>query len=300
MDEKVDKIELIPIDRIHVLNPRARNKRIHREIIDSIRAIGLKRPITVSRRTKDGPASYDLVCGEGRLQAFQILGESKIPAIVIDASETDCFVMSLVENVARRQHRPIDLMHEVGSLHKRGYSDAEIAAKIGVTASWVNMIVTLLDNGEERLVAAVETGLIPLSLAIDIARTDYSEVQNMLMDAYDSGTIKGKKLGAVRRMLDRRMNRSKALYDNGLGKKTPTRKLTPADLMRLYEREAEKQRLLVKKSDYAQTKLLFVVEALKELCADEGFTTLLRAERLEAMPRALKARITGENGVERR
>lgn len=64
--------------------------------------------------------------------------------------------------------------------------------------------------------------------------------------------------------------------------------------MQVYQREAEKQRLLVKKSDYAQAKLLFIVEALKDLLADEGFTTLLRAEGLSTMPRALSARISGE------
>lgn len=224
-----------------------------------------------------------------------MLGETEIPAIVTEASEADCFVMSLVENIARRQHRPIDLMHEIGSLNKRGYSDAEIAQKIGVTASWVNTIVTLLNNGEERLVAAVETGLIPISLAINIARADHNEVQGVLMDAYTSGKIKGKKLAAVRRLLDRRMQHNKAIRDNGLGRKNPPRKITAADLLRLYQREAEKQRLLVKKSDYTQAKLLFIVEALKDLLSDEGFTTLLRAEHLETMPRALTARIAGES-----
>lgn len=287
------RIEMITIARINVLNPRARNKRVHREIVSNIEAVGLKRPITVSRRSGSGPIRYDLVCGEGRLEAFRMLGETEIPAIVIEASEAECFVMSLVENIARRQHRPIDLMHEIGSLHKRGYSDADIAQKIGVTASWVNMIVILLNNGEERLVSAVETGLIPISFAIDIARADHSEVRNVLMDAYAAGKIKGKKLATVRRMLDQRMQRSKAVAHDRLGKKNPPRKITAADLMRLYQREAEKQRLLVKKSDYTQTKLLFIVEALKDLLSDEGFTTLLRAERLETMPRALTIRIEG-------
>jgi ParB family chromosome partitioning protein len=224
-----------------------------------------------------------------------MLGETEIPAIVIETSEAECFVMSLVENIARRQHRPIDLMHEIGSLHKRGYSDAEIAQKIGVTASWVNMIVVLLNNGEERLVSAVETGLIPISFAIDIARADHSEVKNVLMDAYASGKIKGKKLASVSRMLDQRMQRHKSVRDNGLGRTTPRRKITAADLMRLYQNEAEKQRILVKKSDYTLAKLLFIVEALKDLLSDEGFTTLLRAERLETMPRALTMRIEGRS-----
>ena len=63
--------------------------------------------------------------------------------------------------------------------------------------------------------------------------------------------------------------------------------------MDIYQREAEKQRLLVKKSDFAQTRLLFVVEAIKDLLADEGFTTLLRAEGLEQIPRALELRMSG-------
>lgn len=286
--------ELIPVDQINVLNSRSRNKNHHREITNNIAEIGLKRPITVSRRSGEGTAGYDLVCGQGRLEAFRMLGETKIPAIVLEAPEADCLVMSLVENIARRQHRPLELMQEIGSLHKRGHSDEEIAEKIGVTTTWVAMILNLLERGEERLISAVETGLIPVSFAVDIARASDAGMQDVLMEAYSSGQLKGKKLAAVRRLLERRTRHSKAMRENALGRKTPSRKVTPADLLRLYEREAAKQRLLVKKSDYTQTKLLFIVEALKELLSDEQFTTLLRAERLETMPRALMARISGE------
>lgn len=287
------QIEMIPISRITVLNPRARNKRQHREIVNNIEAIGLKRPITVSRRSGEGSPRYDLVCGEGRLEAFQMLGQTEIPAVVIEAAEAECLVMSLVENIARRQHRPIDLMEEIGSLHRRGYNDTEIAAKIGVTPSWVSMIVTLLERGENRLVAAVETGLIPISLAVDIARATTDEAQNLLIDAYESGQLRGKKLGAVRRILDQRMKRNgRAAAVHGLGRRNAHRRMTSTDLMQIYQREAEKQRILVKKSDFTQTRLLFVVEALRDLLSDDGFTTLLRAEQLETMPRALAMRMS--------
>jgi hypothetical protein len=43
-------IQLIPIDRVNVINPRVRNKRIFAEIVSNIAEIGLKRPITVTRR----------------------------------------------------------------------------------------------------------------------------------------------------------------------------------------------------------------------------------------------------------
>ncbi|QXX76123.1 plasmid partitioning protein RepB C-terminal domain-containing protein [Methylovirgula sp. HY1] len=288
------KVKMISIDRINVLNPRERSKIQHRDITNNISDIGLKRPITVSRRTDSDETGYDLVCGQGRLEAFLKLGASEIPAIVIDASEADCLVMSLVENIARRRHRPIDLMREVGHLHKRGYSDTEIAAKIGVTANWAGSIVNLLERGEERLVSAVETGLIPISFAIDIARAPDSESQNLLMEAYAGGEIKGKKLGMVRRMLDRRQKHSKEIGDSERGPKVGTRKLTSGDLTKLYQREAEKQQILIKKSNYTQASLLFIVQALKELMADSEFTALLRAAQLETMPRALAMRISRE------
>jgi len=290
------QIELIPISRITVLNPRARNKRQHREIVNNIETIGLKRPITVSRH--DGPSGprYDLVCGEGRLEAFQMLGQSEIPAVVIEASENECLVMSLVENIARRVQRPIDVMREIGALRNRGYSEAEIGRKIGVGSSWVSMVVSLLERGEERLVAAVETGLIPISLAMEISRAETEEAQSLLLEAYETGKLRGKKLAAVRRLLDLRMRgRNRSLSQGRLGRKNANRKLTANDLMQVYQREAEKQRLLVKKSDFTQTRLLFIVEAMKDLLADEGFVTLLRAEGLETMPRALALRIAGDD-----
>lgn len=289
-------VEMIPISRITVLNPRARNKRQHREIVNNIEAIGLKRPITVSRRNGPGGKRYDLVCGEGRLEAFQMLGQVEIPAVVIDANETECLVMSLVENIARRTPRPIDIMREIGALRARGYSDGAIGEKIGVGASWVNMIASLLERGEDRLVAAVETGLIPITLAMEISKAETQEAQNLLLDAYETGKLRGKKLAAVRRILDMRMRtQGKGLPAGRLGRKGHSRRMTANDLMQVYQREAEKQRLLVKKSDFTQVRLLFIVEALKDLLTDEGFLNLLRAEGLATMPRALSSRISGEN-----
>jgi ParB family chromosome partitioning protein len=61
----------------------------------------------------------------------------------------------------------------------------------------------------------------------------------------------------------------------------------------VYQREADKQRLLARKADFAQARLLFIVEALKDLLSDETFTTLLRAEGFANMPQALMARIEG-------
>jgi hypothetical protein len=133
--------------------------------VSNISNIGLKKPITVARRREPVEGkSYDLVCGQGRLEAFVALGQTEIPAIIKDASREECFLMSLVENVARRQIRPLELLREIDNLKSRGYSTAEIAKKIDVTKSYVGGIVHLLRNGEERLLYAVEKGRVPCQL----------------------------------------------------------------------------------------------------------------------------------------
>ena len=215
------QIKAIPIDQIRFLNPRVRNRRNFQEIVQSIAKVGLKRPITVSpRKTDTDSASYDLVCGQGRIEAFIQLGQTTIPAIVIEAEESDCLVMSLVENCARRQHRAIDLLQDIGTLRGRGYDDDEIAAKIGVSSDYIRMIGTLLEKGEERLVAAVEAGILPLNMAIEIARSSDEDVQHALTQAYTEKKLRGKKLVAVRRLIEQRRRRGKQIHTADLGDAT--------------------------------------------------------------------------------
>jgi ParB family transcriptional regulator, chromosome partitioning protein len=294
MDEPEILIELIPIDKIALLNPRARNRRVHRDIIDSVEAVGLKRPITVSRRrTASGDVRYDLVCGEGRVEAFQALGQTQIPAIILELSEEDCLVRSVVENVARPLHRGVDLMREIGAMRKRGYADAAIAEKIGVTPSWVGMIITLLEKGEEKLITAVDSGLIPLSLAVIIARSDDAGIQQALADAYADGKIRGKNIEVVRRLLERRHRHSGSRTPHRFGRSSSNKRPTADQLVQVFRKEADRQRLVAKKADFVQTRLMFVVQALKELRRDRAFTSLLRGEQLDTMPRALDARLAG-------
>ncbi|OCX15734.1 plasmid partitioning protein RepB C-terminal domain-containing protein [Pseudomonas graminis] len=294
-----DRVTLIPIAQIHILNPRTRNKKVHSELIENIRTAGLKRPITVSRKASpQGPLNYDLVCGQGRLEAFLALEALEIPAFVIDADEEECLVMSLVENVARRQHRPIDLMNEVGRLKERGKTDADIAKIIGSTASWVSMIVVLIERGEEKLLSAVETGLIPLSMATDIARSSESDIQNLLTDAYERG-FKGKKITKLRHLLELRAKKDKLVRGSALGisQNNKKKRLTPADLRRLFEREAERQRLMVKKAAFTHDRVVFSIQAIKELLSVSDFEKLLFDEHLDSLPKLIQARLWNGGGL---
>lgn len=89
-------LQMVPIDQIEVLNSRDRNGKVFAEIVGNIKNIGLKKPITVTPRADaDGNEKFMLICGEGRLNAFKSLGETTIPAMVVDVSDEDAFIMSL-------------------------------------------------------------------------------------------------------------------------------------------------------------------------------------------------------------
>ena len=288
-DDHPTEVTSVPTDRIRILNPRVRNPRTFADMVENIAKIGLKRPITVTRRAETDPQEYDLVCGQGRLEAFIQLKQKAIPAIVIDADEADCLVMSLVENCARRQHRPIDLMREISTLRERGYNDRQIGDKIGVSHDYVGMIAGLLERGEERLVTAVETGLLPLNLAIDISKTDAEGAQRALMDAYTQKKLRGKKLAAARRMIEQREARGKKIHPKQYGRDSRNRRpLTSEALVRAYQKEADRQKLLIKKAELTQGRLLFIYQAFRTLLEDDHFVTLLRAEGLETMPSYLQ------------
>lgn len=281
-------VQMIPVGDITVLNPRARNRKVFNELVASIAQLGLKKPITVARQSEGG--GFDLVCGQGRLEAYVALGQGEIPALVIAATPEDCFVMSLVENLARRHHSPMELMRSIDALRGRGYSTAEIATKTGFSDEYVATICYLLDHGEERLLTGVDRGVIPPSIAMEIAKAKDVDVQRALADAYERRTLPGKQVIAIRRIIEQRNLVGKTTTRAGFASRGKKR-VTAEVLVRAYRRETDRQKLLVKKAAVSQHRLIFVVNGLRQLMADEHFTTLLRAEEMATLPRSLADRI---------
>lgn len=97
-----------------------------------------------------------------------------------------------------------------------------------------------------------------------------------------------------KRLVEQRRRRGKAVLQGSSERRNRT--LSSEALVRAYENEANRQRLLIKKAEVTQSRLLFVVEALKNLLGDEHFVTLLRAEDLSTLPRPIADLITVGKG----
>lgn len=286
------KVKMILIGEINILNPRVRNKKIFSGITENISGVGLKKPITVTT-CKSGTAGmkYDLVCGQGRLEAFVACGQTHIPAIIVEASEEQALIMSLVENCARRQHRPIDLLHGIEALQKRGYEAKEIAEKTGLTIDYVFSILRLMARGEERLLSAVESGQVPVFIAAQIADTPDEEIQRVLQELYETKQLRGRRLMQAKKLIELRMRQGKSFARRGrpaagsrLYKDTP---ISAHDVMKVFKKEVDRKRYITNKAEIVSNHLIFVTTALKRLFKEEHFNVLLQAEKLHTLPKSV-------------
>ena len=115
-----------------------------------------------------------------------------------------------------------------------GYSDREIAPKIGVSVEYIHMIGSLLEKGEERLVTAVEAGILPLNMAIEIAKSSDEDVQQALTQAYTETKLRGRKLVAVRRIIEQRRRRGKQMRASKFGRRDGSKRpLTSESIIRV-------------------------------------------------------------------
>lgn len=275
------KIESIPIAAITVLNPRERNRKRLKQIIKSIETAGLKRPIIASKReTVNG---YDLACGETRMEALSALGHVEIPAILVEASPADCILMSLVENIARRRQSPIELVSDIGRLAKT-YKAPDIAATLGVTTDFAKAIAFLIKHGEDRLISAVERGVVPPSLAVEIARAKTPELQGALLEGYVKEKHTSKQIAKMRKLVEQR-------HRKFMGAQFADEQINAASLVRTFRQEIERNQIVAKKADLTHARLIFVINALKTLLSERMFASLLRKEGLDKLPLPIMRRI---------
>ena len=77
-----------------------------RELVGSIREIGVLQPIVV--RPREAAEGYELIMGERRLRASQQAGLTAIPAIIRETDDTELLRDALVENLHRSQLNPLE------------------------------------------------------------------------------------------------------------------------------------------------------------------------------------------------
>ncbi len=204
------KIRQIPTDSIKFFVRRARRERAYSRLKQSIKEVGLKVPIGVRsmsdrprkerRRPDGGVYGWELVYGQGRLQAFRELGTKQIPAVVIDVGEEEIVGRFLAENVMRRKltwHEKAELIRY--DVEENGLDVDEIADRYCITGAHVMKYLRLLTGASEKTLARA-------------ARDDYSlaeteklttlplEAQDIVIDVIDE---EGLNKASIKELVDR-------------------------------------------------------------------------------------------------
>jgi ParB family chromosome partitioning protein len=112
------------------------------ELANSIRAQGVMQPVVVR---PIGPESYELIAGERRWRASQLVGLDSIPAVIRNVADEDAIAMALIENIQRENLNPIEEAMALQRLQKEfELTQAEVAEAIGKSRVTVTNLLRLI------------------------------------------------------------------------------------------------------------------------------------------------------------
>lgn len=183
----------IPLDQIHAGN-NDRTVFKPQELIDlaeSIKAHGLIQPITVRIFAKDpacvfggdpyGPmAQYQIVAGERRFRACQLIGLETIDAFIAELNDEEASAIMLSENVSRVDLDPIDegRAYQI-RIDRFGWTPQECATKAGVSEIIVSFRLKLLKLRED-LHILIRSGALSIGYAQILADANLDPNRQML------------------------------------------------------------------------------------------------------------------------
>lgn len=140
-----DQIQEIPLKQIipNTYQPRRQFDEVQlNELAQSIQVNGLLQPIIV-RLNED--QKYEIIAGERRFRAVELLNWEKIPAIVRDYSNQESAALALIENLQREDLNPIEEAQAYQQLEQmEQLPQKDLARKLGKSQSYVANKLRLL------------------------------------------------------------------------------------------------------------------------------------------------------------
>ena len=165
----VREIKIIKLSEIKVPKHNVRKHNIDKGLDDlcaSIKALGLKQPITVYFDSDD--SQYEVLMGQRRLNAFHLLnkdhpnkGFDELECIIDPEPETkeDKIALSLAENLTQTQMDNTDIIQAVTDLYNVYHDYDQVKEKFGLTKYMIDKYVKLARLPPE-LKTAIESGAI--------------------------------------------------------------------------------------------------------------------------------------------
>lgn len=174
--------KMIPLAQI-TRNPKQPRETFPQEHIErlaaSIKKRGLIQPITVRPIKRD---KYQIVAGECRFRAHQLLGAKDIRAEIVTVDDAEMQLRAIVENLQRQDMNPIEEANAFQTLLDQGYSVPRIVEELGLkSTAIVTQRLTLLSLTPEiqRLVAS---GNLAVTMAWGVAQVSPERQAQIVRD----------------------------------------------------------------------------------------------------------------------
>jgi len=193
IDEDLGPIrEAVYLIEVEKIKPNPYQPRKHfdddslKELADSIREYGILQPLIVSRVEKETPygqtVEYQLIAGERRLRAAQLLGLERVPVIIRPSfEERQKLEAAIIENIQRTDLNPLETARGFAKLAEEfGLSQREIAERVGKSRAYVANVLRLLELPSEAQ-RALEEGKITESHARLLLTIQNPEKQRALL-----------------------------------------------------------------------------------------------------------------------
>jgi len=187
---ELGRIHDVPIGKI---KPNSRQPRRHfdhaelESLVASIREHGIIQPL-VARALGDG--TYELIAGERRLRAAEMLGATSVPVILRETKDDkEKLLLALVENINRHDLNAIEEAEAYAALSADFHlTQEEIGRRVGKNRSTVANMLRLLELPEEMRQAIV-AGTIGMSQAKVLAGVSDSNARQKMFQAMCAGGI---------------------------------------------------------------------------------------------------------------
>src|SRR3990167_909092 len=158
-----------------------------KELAASIREVGIIQPLVVAKVEEESETGtqvkYELIAGERRWRAAQMIGLERVPAIIRSISlDRDRLELAIIENVKRSDLNPIESARAFAKLQDQfNLTQREIAARLGKSREAVANSVRLL-NLPSEIQESISRGLVSESQARLLLSIDDISSQRKLFE----------------------------------------------------------------------------------------------------------------------
>jgi ParB family transcriptional regulator, chromosome partitioning protein len=164
-DGEQETLLILPVNKIKqsIYQPRKNfDVKLLEELAESIKIQGLLQPIIVRAVENE---SYEIIAGERRWRAVQLLGHKTVQAIIKQIDDKTMMAMAIIENLQREDLNPVEEAMALQRLqHEFDLSQQDIAETVGKPRSTVANTLRLM-NLQHDVLQLLERGDIEIGHA---------------------------------------------------------------------------------------------------------------------------------------